>query len=135
MHCFLTLHLDLSTFSAEGPIPNAKKKARSGSNASSHGGANDWMSPIGRRARRSVVVGGTVHGMTPSRFARGRVWLCARALVARFPDVHGLVVHQMLIWFNGLTLRPFPFFTNSVGWSELSGLFFLCMRDGPDSDV
>ena len=28
-----------------------------------------WMASIGRRVRRSVVVGGMVYGMTPSRFA------------------------------------------------------------------
>ena len=53
--------------------------------------------------RRSVVVGGLVHGMTPSRFARGRVWLIGRALIARFPDVHGLAVHQMLFRSTGCT--------------------------------
>ena len=45
---------------------------------------NDWMTSIGRRVRRSVVVGGMVDGITPSRFARGRVWLFDRAPVARF---------------------------------------------------
>ena len=42
-----------------------------------------------------------------------------RAPVARFgrraPDA---------FWFKGLTLRPFPFFTSCVGWSELSVAVF-----------
>ena len=62
---------------------------------------SDWMTTIGRRVRCSVVIGGMVHGMTPSRFARERVWLCGRALVAQFPDVHGLDLHQMLFGLAG----------------------------------
>ena len=88
---------------------------------------NDWMTSIGRRVRRPVVIGGMVHGMTPSRFARGRVWLFDRALVARFPDVHGLAVHQMSIPF----FHQFRLLERVVRWL----FFFLCMRDGTDSDV
>ena len=91
------------------------------------------MTSIGRRVRRSVVIGGMVHGMTPSRFAKGRVWprtCCAvsrRARLGCAPDA---------VWFDGLTLRPFPFF-HQFSWLErvVRWLFFLCMRDGTDSDV
>ena len=44
--------------------------------------------------RRSVVVDGMVHGMTPPRFAR---------------DVCGFGCAPDAVSFNGLTLRPFPF--------------------------
>ena len=30
------------------------------------------------------------------------------------------------VWFDGLTLRPFFFFTSSAGWNELSGGCFFC---------
>ena len=67
------------------------------------------MTSIGRRVRRSVVVGGMVDGITPSRFARGRVWLLTAHLLHDFGDVRGLAGAPDAVWFNGLTLRPFLF--------------------------
>ena len=70
------------------------------SDASSRGGAMILITSIGRRVRRSVVVGGMVDGMTPSLFARGRGFLAAH-LLHDFGDVHGLAVHQMLFGLTG----------------------------------
>ena len=62
----------------------------------------------------------------PSSFRKGLVWLfwpracCTisrRAWLGCAPDA---------VSFNGLTIRPFPFFTSSVGRSELSGGCLLC---------
>ena len=56
-----------------------------------------------------LVVGGMVNGRTPSRFARGRVWLFGRAPVARFRRRAWLGCAPDGFWFNGLTIRPFLF--------------------------
>ena len=74
------------------------------------------MTSLGRRVRRSVVVGGMVHGMTTSRFARDVCGFSAAHLLHDF--------RTCMAWL--CTLRPFPFFTSSVGWCELSGGCFLC---------
>ena len=58
------------------------------SDASSHGGAMNWMTSIGRQVRRSVVVC-DVCGFL------------AAHLLHDFGDVHGLAVHQMLFGLTG----------------------------------
>ena len=56
------------------------------------------------------------------------MWLFGRALVARFPDVHGLAVHQMLFRFTCFAPSAIPFFTSSVGSCSKVGVFSVHLR-------
>ena len=80
------------------------------------------MTSIGRRVRRSVVIGGMVDGVNPPRLAK-ETCVCgflAEHLLHDSGDVHGLVVLQRV------DPSSIPFVTNLVGWSELSGGCFFC---------
>ena len=82
------------------------------SGASSDSGDFDWTASAASRGR----------WWNGAPFRKGRVWLFSRALVARFPEVHGLAVHPTLFRLTGC---PFVHsFFHQFSWLVRVGWLF-----------